>query len=71
VNNNNNINSNNDNNYNFSLLSEENGSSMLENGMLWRIVGPKRKKVTGGGENCIMKNFIICTLHQIIEGWSN
>jgi hypothetical protein len=33
-----------------------------ENRMLVRIYRPKRQKVTGGGENCKIRNFILCTL---------
>jgi hypothetical protein len=29
-----------------------------------RIFGPKRNGVTGG-ESCITRSFIICTLHQV------
>jgi hypothetical protein len=32
----------------------------LENMVLKRIFGPKRKEVTRVGKNYIMKNFIIC-----------
>jgi hypothetical protein len=35
--------------------------------MLSKIFGPKKKEVTVGGENW-MRNFITCTLHQILLG---
>jgi hypothetical protein len=34
----------------------------LENRVLRRRFGPKREKVTGAGENCIMRSFTSCTL---------
>jgi len=37
---------------------------VYENWVL-RIFGPKEQEVTGGWRNCIMRNFINCTLHQI------
>jgi hypothetical protein len=33
--------------------------------VLRRIFGPKRDRVTGGGENCITRSFIICNLRQV------
>jgi hypothetical protein len=39
---------------------------VFENRVLRRIFGPKRDEVTGNGENCIMKSFMICTLHQVL-----
>ena len=41
---------------------------MFENRVLNRVFGPKRKKVTGGGENYIMRSLMIITLHQILFG---
>jgi hypothetical protein len=41
---------------------------VFENRML-RVFGPKRKEVAG--EDCIMRSFIICAVHQILLGWSN
>jgi hypothetical protein len=41
---------------------------VAENRALKRICGgPKKEKVTG--ENCIMRSFIVCTIHQIFLGW--
>jgi hypothetical protein len=39
--------------------------SMIYERVLRRIFGPKRDEVTGGGENCIMRSFICCTLRQV------
>jgi hypothetical protein len=39
---------------------------MFENGVLGRIFEPKREKWQEAGEDCIMRNFITCTLHQIL-----
>jgi hypothetical protein len=33
---------------------------VFENRVLRRKSGPKRDKVTGGWENCIMRSFITC-----------
>jgi hypothetical protein len=38
---------------------------VFENRVLRRILGPKRNKVKGSGENYIMRNLMICTPHQI------
>jgi hypothetical protein len=37
---------------------------VFENRVLRRIFGPERDKVTGDWNNCIMRSFTICTLHQ-------
>jgi hypothetical protein len=39
---------------------------MSENRMLRRIYGPKREEAVEAGEDCIMRSWIICTLHQIL-----
>jgi hypothetical protein len=39
---------------------------MFENRVLRRIFGPKRYEVTGNGENCIMRSFMILTLPQAL-----
>jgi hypothetical protein len=44
-------------------LREKHRLRVSENGVLRRIFGPKREEVAG--ENCQMRSFIICTLHQI------
>jgi hypothetical protein len=33
-----------------------------------REQGAKGDEVTGGGRNCIIRGFIVCTLHQILLG---
>jgi hypothetical protein len=33
---------------------------------LRRILGPKRGEQEKVGENCVMRSFIICTLHHIL-----
>jgi hypothetical protein len=38
---------------------------VFENRVLRRIFGPNKEEV---GENCIMRSFIICTLHKAISG---
>jgi hypothetical protein len=45
-------------------LREERRLRVVENGVL-RIFGLERDQVTEVGENCIMRNFITCTLLQI------
>jgi hypothetical protein len=40
---------------------------VFENGVLKRMFGPKREKVAGGWRKCIMRNVIICNLHQVIK----
>jgi len=44
---------------------EESRLRLFENRALGRIFGPKRDKVTGSGENYIMRSLIICTAYQI------
>jgi hypothetical protein len=46
-------------------LSEEHRLRVFENRVLRRIFGPKREEVTRGGENCIMRSFVICTLRHV------
>jgi hypothetical protein len=49
-------------------LREEHRLRVFENRVLRGIFGSKRDEMTGGGENCIMKSSIVCTLHQILLG---
>ena len=42
---------------------------VFENSVLRRVFGPKRDEVTGNGENCIMRNLVICTAYPILCGW--
>jgi hypothetical protein len=46
-------------------LREEYRLRVFENSVLRRIFEPKRGEVTKGRENCIMRNFITCTLLQV------
>jgi hypothetical protein len=39
---------------------------VFENRVLRTIFGPKTEAVTGGRGNCIMKSFVIYTVHQIL-----
>jgi hypothetical protein len=44
-------------------LKEENSLRVFENRMLRKIFGAKREEMAGGGEDCIMRSSITCTLH--------
>jgi hypothetical protein len=44
---------------------------MFQNRELTRIFGPKREKITRGGEDCTIKSFITCRLHIILLVRSN
>jgi hypothetical protein len=46
-------------------LREEHRLRVFENRVLRRIFEPRRNEITEGGENCIMRSFIACTLHQV------
>jgi hypothetical protein len=46
-------------------LREEYRLRVFENKVLRRIFGPKRDEVREGGENCIMRSFVICILRQV------
>jgi hypothetical protein len=50
-------------------LWEEHRLRVFENRVLRRIFVPNREEVAG--ENFMMRNFIICTLHQILLGCSS
>jgi hypothetical protein len=39
---------------------------VLQNRVPRRIFGSKREKVARGGGNCVMRGFIICSLHRKI-----
>jgi hypothetical protein len=43
---------------------------VFENRVLRRIFGYKREEITGtgGGEDCMMMDFIICTRQQMLLG---
>jgi hypothetical protein len=51
------------------MLREEHRLRVFENRVLRRIFGPEGMKWEEDGENCIMRNSIVCTLHQIPLGW--
>jgi hypothetical protein len=52
------------------ILREEHRLRVFENRVVRRVFGPKRDEVTGDGESCTMRNFIICTHPQISLGKS-
>jgi hypothetical protein len=52
-------------------LRKERRMRMVENGVLWRIFGPKRDKVRGNGGNYIMRNLMICPAHPRLFGCSH
>jgi hypothetical protein len=47
------------------ILREKHRLRMFENRVLRRIFELNRDEVTGGGKNCIMRSFVICTFHEI------
>jgi hypothetical protein len=47
------------------ILREVHRPRVFEIRVLRRIFRPKMKKCQESGENCIMKSFVICTLHQV------
>ena len=49
-------------------MREERRLREFENRVLRKILGYKRDKVTGNGENYILRNFVKSTLHQILFG---
>jgi hypothetical protein len=53
------------------MLREEHRLRVPEDRALRRIFGPERDEVTGDLENCIMRKFKICDLHQTAVGPSN
>jgi len=53
------------------IWREELSKKVFEKRVLKNIFGHKRDEVTGGGGDCIMRSFMICTAHQILFGWSN
>jgi hypothetical protein len=46
-------------------VREEHKLRVFENMVVRMIFGPKRDGVTGEGESCIMRSFIICTILQV------
>jgi hypothetical protein len=49
----------------FLILREEHRLRLVVSRVLRRIFGPKRDEVTGDGENCIMRSFMIFTHRQV------
>jgi hypothetical protein len=47
-------------------LREEQRLKVFENSVLRTIFGPKRDEATGNGEDCITRNLMTCTHHQIL-----
>jgi hypothetical protein len=49
----------------FLTLMKEHRLRVFENKVLSRIFGPKKNEVTGGGENCVKRKYMIRTLHPV------
>jgi hypothetical protein len=47
------------------ILKEEHRLKIFENRVQRRILGSERDEVIEVGENCIMRNFITCTLSEM------
>jgi hypothetical protein len=52
-------------------LREKHILKVSENRALRRIFGTKREEWQEGGEDCIMRSLVTCTLHQMLLGGSN
>ena len=50
-------------------LRDERLLRVFENRVLRRVFGPKRDKVTGNGENYLMRGLVICNPYPIFCGW--
>jgi len=50
---------------------EEHTFMVCENRVLRRIFGLQKVDVAASEEDCIMRSFLTCTLHQMILEWSN
>jgi hypothetical protein len=48
-------------------VKEEQRPGVSEDRALRRMFGPKKKQQEAG-ENCVMKNSILCTLHKVLLG---
>jgi hypothetical protein len=55
----------------WSLGEKKQHKLVFQDKVLTGIFEPKRGEVRRGQRTLLMRNFIICTLHQILEGWSN
>jgi len=51
-------------------LREKDRLSVYENRVLRRIFG-RKKSLREGGEDCAVRSFVSCMLHQMLLGWSN
>jgi hypothetical protein len=49
-------------------LNDEHRLRVIENTVLRRIFGPVMYKVTGSGENHVVRIVMICTAHRILFG---
>jgi hypothetical protein len=47
------------------ILKEKQWLRVIENRALRKVFGPKREELRGGGENCIMRTFMIRTNNKI------
>jgi hypothetical protein len=47
------------------IVAEEHRLKVFENRVLRRIFRPKGDEMVGGWRNCVMRNFITCTLGQV------
>jgi hypothetical protein len=52
-------------------LKEEDILKVTENKVHRRISGPVRDEVTGGWIRQYSEELTVCTLHQVLLGWSN
>jgi hypothetical protein len=48
------------------VSTEEYRLGVFKNGVLRKILGPKREEVVGTGENCIMRSFMIGTVQHTL-----
>jgi len=49
-------------------MREDHRLRVFEKRVLGRVFGSKRDKLTGSGENYIMRSLMICTAHEILFG---
>jgi hypothetical protein len=52
-------------------LREERRLRVFKHVVLKNVLCPKEEEVTGHWENCIMRNFMICTANPTLLGWAN
>jgi hypothetical protein len=46
-------------------LREEHRLRVFGNRVLKKMFGPNKDEVIGGGESCIMRNFLTCMVRQV------